>query len=86
MLLDLNKGSNGILNTSIEGTAKEKILATGTGNIDIKIDTARLRDILKPMESEEVILEPVLNGDGPVNFVKISSADRKIIQIVGAAL
>ena len=84
--IDLNKGSNGILNTSIEGTAKEKILATGTGNIDIKIDTARLRDILKPMESEEVILEPVLNGDGPVNFVKISSADRKIIQIVGAAL
>lgn len=83
--LKFEKAGN-VLEISNEGKAKERLIVGGNGNVTIALDRKRLTTVTKSMPTEDILIEPLVNGDGPISYIKVSSTDRKVVFVIAAAL
>lgn len=84
--LDFERTAGSELVITNESKAKERLVVNGNGELATKLDVKRLYVVVKAMPTEDIILEPVIDGDGPISFVKVSSSDRKVVFVIGASL
>lgn len=83
--LSFNSVGN-VLEGTNESKATEKLVIGGNGNISASLDVKRLNTVLKAIPTDDVIIEPVISGDGPVTYLKVSSTDRKIVYVIAVSL
>lgn len=77
--------ANGKITISNELKAVETYPSNSTQNVKFKIEKAEILNILKGIKSENVYIEPVIDGDGPITYIRISDGD-KILSVKGTAL
>lgn len=83
--LDFEKVGSALI-TIICEKGREKLVVAGNGDITTKLDSARLVVVTKAINTEDIIFEPITDGDGPVSFIRISSSDKKQSFVIGATL
>lgn len=77
--------ANGKIIISNELKAVETYPSNSSQNVKFKIEKAEILEILKGIKSENVYIEPVIEGDGPISYIRISDGD-KILSVKGTAL
>lgn len=77
--------ANGKITISNELKAVETYPTNSTQNIKFKIEKAEILNILKGIKSENVYIEPVIEDDGPITYIRVSDGD-KILNVKGTAL
>lgn len=77
--------AHGKIIISNELKAVEIYPSSSTQNVKFKIEKAEILNILKGIKSENVYIEPVIEDDGPITYIRISDGD-KILSVKGTAL
>lgn len=77
--------TNGVLKVSNESKAFETLPVSSTNNLKIKFDVKDLVTILKALKTDDVIIEPIVNGDEPVTHVQISDGNKNAY-VIGVAI
>lgn len=85
-ILDFEKVGDRTLYVINESNGKEAVLISGNGTLAIKLDAERLNIVAKAISTGDLVIEPIVDGDGPVSFVRISSTDKKQTFVIGATL
>lgn len=77
--------ANGKITISNELKAVETYPSNSTQNVKFKIEKTEILNILKGIKSENIYIEPVIDGDGPISYIRISDGG-KILSVKGTAL
>lgn len=77
--------SNGRLRISNESKAFEEYAVTTTDNLNIKLDIIEFVTTIKSLKTDDIIIEPVIDGDAPISLIQISNGD-KVVFVINTAL
>ena len=84
--LDVEKIGNRKVSIRTSSGGAETLTINGDGSVKFNFDAERLKIVAKAIETDDLLIEPISDGDGPASYIRISSTDKKQSFIVSTVL